>query len=520
MNQSRYRLILYIISLVSLGTIGLQFFWNYKNFKQNKLQVINDIQLCLDNAVDAYYSNLAKENYLAIVPNEDSGIKTIFNKTHNVKNKKDSTKFNVDVNITSIEINDLEQNHKKNMDSIFREISKGFSKNMDTLKFEKFTQLNDDGTALTVNKSGLMEKAVYFKGKKATDSLKLINNLKTIFISFQSDSLDYKKIDSLLQYQFQQKNFNLHYSLSHLKKGKIIFSKDTINNYPLSTTTNSNYLKPQETIQLAYNNPFKEVFTRSLSSIFLSAILVLAIIGSLFYLLKIIKSQKQLAEVKNDLISNITHEFKTPIATIGVALESISDFNVIDDKQKTKTYIDMSSNQLFKLNVMVEKLLETATLDSDSLELNKENINVVELLESMINRYKIQHQEKIFVSHIDLEKVLVPIDVFHFENALNNILDNAVKYGGHEISVKLFSKVDTTEILISDNGNTLTKDHKNRIFEKFYRIPKGNTHDVKGFGIGLFYTKSIIEKHGGTIQLELKNNLTTFKISLPNGSSY
>ena len=108
----------------------------------------------------------------------------------------------------------------------------------------------------------------------------------------------------------------------------------------------------------------------------------MAVIGSLFYLLGIIRRQKQLAEIKNDLISNITHEFKTPIATIGVALESIKDFDVIDDKDKTKSYLEMSGKQLEKLNLMVEKLLETATLDSENLELNKEETDVVTLLEN------------------------------------------------------------------------------------------------------------------------------------------
>jgi two-component system phosphate regulon sensor histidine kinase PhoR len=108
-----------------------------------------------------------------------------------------------------------------------------------------------------------------------------------------------------------------------------------------------------------------------------------------------------------------------------------------------------------------------------------------------------------------------PIDVFHFENALNNIIDNAVKYGGEEISVTIEKKEGNVEIQISDSGNELTDEHKKYLFEKFYRVPKGNTHDVKGFGIGLYYAKQIIEKHGGTIDLHL-NKLTTFKIVLPN----
>jgi len=107
------------------------------------------------------------------------------------------------------------------------------------------------------------------------------------------------------------------------------------------------------------------------------------------------------------------------------------------------------------------------------------------------------------------------VDVFHFENAINNIIDNAIKYGGDSISVRLKQIKNTIEISISDTGNGLTKAHKDKLFEKFYRVPKGNRHDVKGFGIGLYYTKKIIEKHNGTIQLELNKNNTVFKITLP-----
>jgi two-component system phosphate regulon sensor histidine kinase PhoR len=177
----------------------------------------------------------------------------------------------------------------------------------------------------------------------------------------------------------------------------------------------------------------------------------------------------------------------------------------------------MSSQQLDKLNIMVEKLLETATLDSDNLELKKESIDIIDLLNSITNRYKIQFPEKEFNTSFKIESLFCSVDVFHTENAINNILDNAVKYGGHIISIDLIPKDKSLDILISDNGNTLTKSNKDRVFEKFYRVPKGNTHEVKGFGIGLYYTKTIIEKHKGSVNVELNKNLTTFKITLPNG---
>ena len=264
-----------------------------------------------------------------------------------------------------------------------------------------------------------------------------------------------------------------------------------------------------------FDNINLAVFKRILSGVFISIILVLAVISCLFYLLRIINNQKQLAEIKNDLISNITHEFKTPIATIGVALESIKNFHAIEDKTKTEHYLDMSEAQLGKLNLMVEKILETATLDSNNLELNPEPTDINKFLEQLIDKHSIQTHKKITLS-LPNATVIAKVDPFHFENAINNMLDNAIKYGGDTINVALTQNQNQFSLSISDSGNSLKKQNKDKIFEKFYRAPKGNTHDVKGFGIGLYYTKKIIEKHHGNIRVNLEKKLTTFKITLPN----
>jgi len=166
--------------------------------------------------------------------------------------------------------------------------------------------------------------------------------------------------------------------------------------------------------------------------------------------------------------------------------------------------------------VMVEKLLETATLDGDSLQLNKEEINLIELIKTLVSKHKMHSETKTILFNAEQESIIAKVDTFHFENAINNILDNAIKYGGNTITIKLSQSSTTFTISITDNGNTLTKAHKEKIFEKFYRVPKGNTHDVKGFGIGLYYSKKITEKHGGMIRLNLDNNQTTFKMTLPN----
>jgi two-component system phosphate regulon sensor histidine kinase PhoR len=338
-----------------------------------------------------------------------------------------------------------------------------------------------------------------------------------IVLSFQEDSLSLKKIDSLLANELQRKNIAIDYGLTYtnpINKKKELRS-DIIKVSKLETSSKSPYFMDKSSLKIHFSNITQTILKKNIFGIFLSFLLVAAVIGCLLYLLGIIKHQKQLAEVKNDLISNITHEFKTPIATIGAAMEGIQTFNTSNDIGKNLRYAKISSEQVEKLNGMVEKLLETATLDSEKLPLNFEEVNLVELLRKASFKEAFASENKTITFETSLDEINYAIDIFHFENAINNIIDNAIKYGGEKITVGIQKRTNEIEILISDSGSELSEEHKKHIFEKFYRVPKGNTHDVKGFGIGLYYSKKIIEKHKGTITLE-QNHLTSFKISLPN----
>ena len=165
---------------------------------------------------------------------------------------------------------------------------------------------------------------------------------------------------------------------------------------------------------------------------------------------------------------------------------------------------------------MVEKLLETATLDSDKLPLHFEIYNLVEIIRRAAKKDTLESTNKTISCTLPDKAMPYKVDVFHFENAINNIIDNAIKYGGNTIEVSLTKHPSYYEITVTDSGTGLTKGQQQQIFEKFYRVPKGNTHDVKGFGIGLYYSKKIIEKHQGTISVKGKPT-TQFKITLPYG---
>lgn len=512
MNTKKYNWIFYLIATTIVVTIAVQFYWNYNNYLNNKTRISNEIQISLDNAVEEYYSNLSKESFFTLVssPNiKGDSLKTnvMFDKlwtSDTVKGSKKKSKFK----INSIEIR---SNNKEDFKE-FPAILDSFLVN--ELKTSKTLKTKHKSVGLTGNTSGVR----IYTGKKAVDSLKLAKGIQSAYIAFETDTLDLPLMDSLFLKQLDNNNIKSKYALQFFRKDSLADkTPGKISGLGLSKVAKSTYLKPDEKLLVMYENPSYEALKRSSTGILLSFLLSLTVIMSLFYLLKIIRKQKELAEIKNDLISNITHEFKTPIATVSTAIEAIENFNAIDDKEKTKRYISMSSVQLKKLNLMVEKLLETATLDSESLILQKDPTDIVELVKKITDKHRIIDSAKAINFSSNINSLPIEIDVFHMENAISNLLDNAIKYGGDFIEININSILHQTEITVADNGKGIDKSQQEKIFDKFYRVPKGNTHDVKGFGIGLYYTKKIVEKHNGSIILNTDKQTTIFKITLPNG---
>ena len=543
MNTQKYQWLFYLITATIIATIGVQFYWNYKNYEENKRQVTNEIQLSLDNAVEEYYSSLAKSDFLTIIDNNSNSVAIFKNPLNLIKEKSyksksigniinkikpnNSEKEKPRASINNLKFTFDENLSKEKIDSMMisaKDFVIEFNSNLDSLNNKKkdsvevLNQITDKKKGFNLNSDGANKVIKYFRGKKAADSLKLIKNLKPIFISFLDQSVEYEKIDSLIEIQLQKKGIELTTSFHHLKNDTLFHqTKDSL----LATEkkylrSKSTFVKDNEAFKLVYNNPSIVALKRSSFGIFLSLLLSLAVISSLFYLLKIINQQKELAAIKNDLISNITHEFKTPIATISAAIEAIKNFNVLEDPEKTSKYLSMSSIQINKLHQMVEKLLETAMLDSEQLVLKKETVDIVDIAEKVVYKHQILAHKKELSFFTTLQPCYANVDVFHFENVISNLIDNAVKYGGNQIEMNINSVLNAIEITVVDDGNGIEKNQKEKIFDKFYRVPKGNTHDVKGFGIGLYYCKKIIEKHEGFIGLTSDKSKTIFKITIPN----
>ncbi|MGY8934315.1 MAG: sensor histidine kinase [Flavobacteriales bacterium] len=494
MNNQKYQQILYFISTVIILTVCVQGYWSYKNYESEKKQFISEVQLSLDNAVDAYYTKLAKQNTLSYISDSIPSDSLFMEIQISDLVPSDSIIAN---RFKSLQSNDSFQTNKN---SIIK------SSNLDKLHFDFDT--NDSHI-----------KIKYFDSLNGNFPKHFEMLTSKIIVSFSEDSLSIGLIDSLIQQELKRKDISVIYGLSFTSKWNMNqqIREEIIITSDLVATSGSKFLLDENNLKMHYSNSTVAILKKNITSILLSLLLVSSIIICLIYLLKIIQKQKELAEIKNDLISNITHEFKTPLATINVALEGIERFNLNNDPEKSKKYADMSKKEVEKLTLMVEKLLETATLDSDQLELNTEEVDLNYILERITTiDIELLHGKTItFLS--DEKDCLVSIDQFHFENALNNIIDNAIKYGGDFIKVFVNKTATEVNISIKDNGKSLTKQQASQIFEKFYRVPKGNTHNVKGFGIGLFYAKNIIEKHGGSISVDI-NNGVEFLIKLPTKS--
>ncbi|PKP13319.1 MAG: two-component sensor histidine kinase [Bacteroidetes bacterium HGW-Bacteroidetes-3] len=486
MDRKNYKWVVYFIGVTIVTTIAAQVYWNYREYQLNKQNLISKVQQSLDNSVEAYFANLTKSGIITFTSSDK-------------KNSKEITD-------TIVVSTNSRWGLRKKVDSTLQNIAK--------LKNQKPLFINTERNHAFFTPNDIIPKNI--------DSL-----ISKVFISISRDTLDLKKLDTYLAEELKRTHIGIDYALKYdyfewISEGN--FNKKTIDyqleNFPkkhLSVASKSAYLPHRSHLELQFTNETAILLKSSFISILLSLVLSISIIASLVYLLKTIYKQKQLAEVKNDLINNITHEFKTPIATISTALEAMKNFNALDDKVKAEKYISIANAQVANLNLMVEKILETAALNQEQLALSKKPVVIAELVAHVVDNYKIMAPEKTINFKNTIGDTLLNVDKFHFGNAIGNIIDNALKYGGKTINVELSTIKNYIVILIQDSGNGIPRNQKDKIFEQFYRIPTGNTHNVKGFGIGLYYTKNIIEKHGGTISVVYDaKNATLFKIELPN----
>jgi len=261
-----------------------------------------------------------------------------------------------------------------------------------------------------------------------------------------------------------------------------------------------------------------------LRSIFLllagSLIFTLIILITFTVTIRVILKQKRLADIKSDFINNMTHEFKTPIATISLAVDSINNPKVLTLPEKVSYFTNIIRDENRRMNTQVENVLQMALIDKRDFNFNVREINVHEIIERAVKNIRLQLEKKHGEIGLDLnaEQSVISIDEIHLNNIINNLLDNAMKYSveNPQISVRTENYGEGIRISVQDNGIGINKEAREKIFDKFFRVTSGNIHNVKGFGLGLSYVKAIVLAFGGNISLESEPGRgSVFHINLP-----
>lgn len=247
----------------------------------------------------------------------------------------------------------------------------------------------------------------------------------------------------------------------------------------------------------------------SLKWVLLGAItFMIVILAAFFVTIRSLLIQKKLSEIKSDFINNMTHEFKTPIATISLAVDAMRNEKVQANPEKMAYFSGIIKDENIRMNKHVETILQAAHMDKEELELNLKPLHLHDIIKGAMDNHQLQLKDKSgeVILHLDAKSDLIEADEIHFSNLISNLIDNAIKYAAAApiITVSTYLKGSSIFVTVADNGIGMTDETVKRIFEKFYRAHTGNLHNVKGFGLGMSYVKTVIDAHRGYISVASK----------------
>lgn len=343
-----------------------------------------------------------------------------------------------------------------------------------------------------------------------------------------NQKIDTALLDSVLRVELAEKGISTNYifGITSIKNplpdtAKLSPKEKMLaeSNYKVNLSPDNIFIKPQY-LSVYFPDQKKYLLGSMWVMLFVSAAFLVVLIFSFFYSIVTIFKQKKLSEIKNDFISNMTHEFKTPISTISLACEVLGDQSVEKSPERVSNYIKMIRDENKRLSLLVENILQTAILDKGQLKLNIQSVDIHTLIEQTINNIKLQVENKDgeITTSLNAKTSKIFADRVHVTNIIFNLIDNALKYSNDKPQIKISTRNGKDGIFISieDNGIGISRENQKRIFETMYRVPTGNIHNVKGFGLGLSYVKAVVEKHGGSIFVESElGKGSTFTVFLP-----
>ncbi len=353
--------------------------------------------------------------------------------------------------------------------------------------------------------------------------------LEELLVPGQSltNRVDVVQLDTLIREELNNKGIPLdfHFAVMTARNNQFILASQSertgIQNSELRASLFPNDIRgPHAQLVLDFPHRSKYLLEKIWLSLVSSGILVMIIIFCFSYSIRTILRQKKLSIIKNDFINNMTHEFKTPIATISLASEALQDKEVNQSENFRHRYVRMIQEENQRLGSQVERVLQIAALDRKDFNLKKEWVDMHELIGHLVENTKIQAEKKggRLIPSLQAENSQLCIDATHITNSVLNLLDNAIKYStdAPNISIETTNTDDHFIIDVLDHGMGMSKEIQKHIFDKFYRVPTGNRHDIKGFGLGLSYVKTMVEAHEGEIHVDSSPGKgSRFTIKLP-----
>ena len=332
-----------------------------------------------------------------------------------------------------------------------------------------------------------------------------------------NDTISIPQIDSAYKIALSNAGINAVFSI----KRDSLFRPDSIAGLHYSTSKVPVGFLSKNAYQASFEAPTSFLMRKIAPQILLSLLLVAFTSISFLFLYRNLLAQRRLTLMKNDFISNITHELKTPIATVNVAIEALRNFDALQSPERTKEYLDISASELQRLSLLVDKVLKLSMFENKDIELQKSHFNLKELVEEVMHSMRLQFQKnKATISFKTAgEPFNIHADRLHITSVIYNLLDNALKYGGSkpEIKVELAATPQEFKLRVEDNGIGISPEYANKVFEKFFRVPSGDHHNIKGYGLGLSYAAHVVHQHGGTISVESQPGKgSAFTIKLPN----
>lgn len=335
-------------------------------------------------------------------------------------------------------------------------------------------------------------------------------SVRRFVVNFPSDSVSLAQIHERFSRDLKADGIDLAFKIS--KNGDDFHGIRTSNNEPVLT--------PSGRYELTFVGLPNFLFMKILPQVLFSLFLTGLTIASFVLMFRSLRMQQRLVEIKNGFIGNITHELKTPITTVGVALEALRNFRGLQDPKKTEEYLTIAESELKRLSLLTDKVLKSALFESSATQFHFERIDLADVVDQVTQSMKLVIDKN--GASVALEKTghdfEVEGDHDHLINVLFNLIDNSLKYGRSpiKINVRLDAGPNRVVITVADNGIGIPKAHQQKVFEKFYRVPTGDVHNSKGHGLGLSYVDSVVKGHGGSIAVQSDEGQgCSFTITLP-----